>query len=117
METISRKMNQEPLSHFLTFDPSYFVLMKPMIFHHRIFSFFLVVSAVLFFMSTVSVSAAQQIPLQQRNQRQFIVLWKDDQVFGQGFHRPYSNIAVEDENGDSVWKGQTDARGSFDFLL
>ncbi|MBI5414740.1 hypothetical protein HZA38_04465 [Candidatus Peregrinibacteria bacterium] len=62
-------------------------------------------------------SAAGQIPVEQRNKRQLVVLWQESQVFGQGFHRPYSALVLEDENDDKLWEGNTDAKGAFSFLL
>lgn len=83
----------------------------------RIFSS-LLLSLFLFLLSApILTTVHAESVKQQRNQRQFMVVWKDQRLVGDGYHRPYSKIIVEDDNGDKLWEGNTDARGMFHFVL
>ncbi len=79
-------------------------------------SFFLLSFAFAILFGSADSTRAQSPDL-QKNQRQFLVSWQNSALVGLGTHRPYSEVRVEDENGDVLWNGTTNARGQFTLTI
>lgn len=73
--------------------------------------------SVLVFLGGSIATNAQEYVQTQYNSRQFVVTWQENSLFMTGQHRPYSLLQIQNESGESIAEGNTDAIGTFSMVL